>query len=59
MQSDKNNEIKSLKIPASVNMDQMTAEQIHAKLAKGYEDVAEGRVQNAITVYDRFREKYS
>ena len=59
MQSDKSNKTKFSKIPASVNMDQMTVEQIHAKLAKGYEDVAEGRVQDAMTVFDRFREKYS
>lgn len=47
------------KVPASVNMDLMTVEQIHTKLAKGYADAEEGRVQDARTVIEQFREKHS
>ena len=47
------------KAPASVNADGMTAQQIHEKLQKGYEDVEAGRVQDAADAFGRFREKHT
>ena len=46
------------KAPVSVNMDLMSTEQIHAKLAKGYEDAVDDRVQDAKAVFDQFRENH-
>lgn len=36
-----------LKALNSVYIDRMTSEEIHAKLQKGYGNIAEGKVQNA------------
>ncbi|MCD8337687.1 MAG: type II toxin-antitoxin system RelB/DinJ family antitoxin [Lachnospiraceae bacterium] len=44
------------KTPTIVNADQMTAEEIHAKLQKGYDDIAAGKVQNAEEAFKKFRE---
>lgn len=41
------------KAPASTNMDLMSVEQIHEKLAKGYKDAEEGRVQDVRAVFER------
>jgi addiction module RelB/DinJ family antitoxin len=46
------------KAPEAVNADLMTAEEIHAKLQKGYDDMEAGNVQNAAEAFARFREKY-
>ncbi len=44
------------KVPAAVNMDLMTNEEIHAKLRKGLEDAETGRVQDAGTAFEAFAE---
>ena len=44
------------KVPDTINADQMTAEELHAKLEKGYEDVKAGRTQNAADAFAKFRE---
>ncbi|MCD8347532.1 MAG: type II toxin-antitoxin system RelB/DinJ family antitoxin [Lachnospiraceae bacterium] len=44
------------KTPDTVNAERMTAEEIHAKLQKGYDDIAAGKVQNAEEAFKRFRE---
>lgn len=36
----------------------MTEEQIHEKLRKGYEDYLNGNVEDAATVFERFRESH-
>ena len=46
------------KAPAIINTDLMTAEEIHAKLEKGYEDMKAGRIQNAADAFAKFREKH-
>lgn len=46
------------KAPDTINADLMTAEQLHTKLQKGYEDIEAGNVQNAISAFDRFRENH-
>ncbi len=45
------------KVPAVVNVDLMTNEELHAKLRKGLEDAETGRVQDAGTAFDAFRGK--
>lgn len=44
------------KAPMSIDADAMTAEAIHQKLEKGYEDIAAGNVQNAAEAFTKFRE---
>jgi len=44
------------KTPDTINADQMTAEEIHEKLQKGYDDIAAGKVQNAEEAFKKFRE---
>ena len=34
----------------------MTAEEIHAKLQEGYDDLRAGKVQNAASAFKKFRE---
>lgn len=46
------------KVPDTINADQMTTEELHAKLGKGYEDVKAGRTQNAADAFAKFRENY-
>lgn len=46
------------KAPSSVNMDFMTAEEIHAKLQKGYGDIEAGKVQSAASAFAKFRENH-
>ncbi len=46
------------KAPSSVNMDFMTAEEIHAKLQKGYDDIEAGKVQSAASAFAKFRENH-
>lgn len=46
------------KTAASVNADMMTADELHAKLEKGYSDFEKGNVQNAATAFNRFREMH-
>ena len=46
------------KVPKAINADQMTAEELHAKLEKGYEDVEAGRIHNAAEAFAKFRENH-
>lgn len=43
----------------SIDATQMTTEQIHAKIQAGYEDYKAGRVQDAASAFERFRESHS
>lgn len=46
------------KAPSVLNTDLMTAEEIHAKLQEGYEDLQTGKVQDAASAFSRFRESH-
>lgn len=46
------------KVPASVNADLISVEEIHSKLQEGYEDVKAGRVQDAASAFAKFRENH-
>lgn len=46
------------KAPNTVNADFMTAEEIHIKLQKGYDDAESGNVQDAATAFAKFRERH-
>ena len=46
------------KAPDAINADSMTAEQLHAKLQKGYDDMEAGKVQDAATAFAKFRETH-
>ena len=46
------------KAPQSLNLDVMSAEEIHNKLQEGYEDVKAGRVQDAASAFAKFRENH-
>lgn len=46
------------KAPMSIHAADMTSEEIHQKLAKGYEDIAAGNVQNAAEAFTKFRENH-
>lgn len=44
--------------PAVLNADMMTSEEIHGKLQEGYDDVREGRLQDAVSAFAKFRENH-
>lgn len=46
------------KAPDAVNMDLMGAEELHAKLQKGYADIEAGNVQKAASAFAKFRENH-
>lgn len=46
------------KAPDSINADLMTDAELHAKLQRGYDDMQEGRVQNAANAFAKFRENH-
>ena len=46
------------KAPSSLNADLMTTEEIHKKLQEGYDDIHAGRVQDAVSVFAKFRESH-
>ena len=46
------------KPPAEIDASQMTENQIHAKIQRGYEDYQAGRVQDAQAAFSKFREKH-
>lgn len=46
------------KAPDAVNADLMTADEIHEKLQRGYDDIEAGRVRNAADAFEQFRENY-
>ena len=41
----------------TINAYDMTTEELRQKLEKGYNDIAEGRVQNAEEAFAKFRDK--
>ena len=43
------------KAPDEINADLMTDEQLHAKIQKGYEDMEDGKVQNAASAFVKFK----
>ena len=43
------------KAPANIDATQMTAEEIHAKLGRGYQDAMEGRTRDAREAFAAFR----
>lgn len=47
------------KAPQSVNADLMTAEEIHAHLQEGCNNMKAGKVQDAATAFAKFRENHS
>ncbi|MDE7367396.1 MAG: type II toxin-antitoxin system RelB/DinJ family antitoxin [Lachnospiraceae bacterium] len=46
------------KVPQSINSDLMSAEEIHAKLQEGYDDIKAGKVQDAASAFEKFREHH-
>lgn len=46
------------KAPASIYADTMTADEIHKKLERGYDDIAAGRVRDAADAFEKFRENH-
>lgn len=46
------------KTATSVNADDMTTEELHVKLDKGYSDFVQGKVQDATTAFTKFRERH-
>ena len=44
------------KVPQSINSDLMSTEEIHAKLQEGYDDIKAGKVQDAASAFEKFRE---
>lgn len=46
-------------VPAVLNADLVTVEEVHTKLQEGYDDLQAGRVQNAASAFKKFREKHS
>lgn len=47
------------KAPAALNADLMTKEEIQKKLQEGYDDIQAGRVQDAVSAFQKFRESHS
>ena len=45
------------KAPVAVNTDLMSDDELHAKLRRGLEDAETGRVQNAASAFEAFRER--
>ncbi len=46
------------KAPNTINADFMTAEELHKKLQKGYDDIKAGNVQDAANAFAKFRENH-
>lgn len=44
--------------PSVLNADLMAVEEIHAKLQEGYNDLKSGKVQDASSAFEKFREKH-
>jgi len=47
------------KVPASINADLMTADEICEKLMEGYNGFEKGNVHEAFDAFKRFREMYN
>ena len=45
------------KAPISINADMMTKNELQAKLKEGFNDIAQGNVQDASIAFQKFREK--
>lgn len=45
--------------PAEIDISQMTANQIHTKIQKGYDSYKQGRTHNAEAAFKIFKEKHS
>lgn len=45
-------------VSSSVNADSMTVEQLREKIMAGYDDMVQGRTQDASAVFARFREEH-
>ena len=43
----------------SIDMTKMSIGEIHDKIQKGYESYKEGRTQNAVKAFDKFRESHN
>ena len=46
------------KAPSSINMDLMTADELHKKLQRGYDDIETGKVQKAANAFAKFKENH-
>lgn len=46
------------KAPASINADEMTSQELHSALQAGYQDMQNGRVQDATSAFAAFRESH-
>lgn len=46
------------KAPATINADFMTAEELHEKLQRGYDDIETGNVQDAAIAFAKLRESH-
>lgn len=44
--------------PTALNTDLMTSEEIRTKLQEGYNDIQEGRVQDASSAFAKFKENH-
>lgn len=44
--------------PSVLNADLMTVEKIHTKLQEGYDDLCVGKVQDAASAFEKFRERH-
>lgn len=56
MSEEEYNRLMRICVLKSINADLMTAEELHAKLQKGYDDALAGRTQDAASAFSRFRE---
>ena len=45
--------------PESIDTTKMSPDEIHDKLKNGYESYKEGRTQNAVKAFDKFRESHN
>ena len=46
------------KVPAQINADLMSSEELRAQIQAGYDDMRSGRVQDASEAFDRFMEAH-
>ena len=46
------------KVPDMINTDLMSNEEMRTKVTKGYDDIENGRVQNATNAFMKFRENH-
>ena len=46
------------KASPEINADMMNADEIHAKLREGYEEIEMGKIQDAASAFAKFRERH-